>query len=418
MGGRGLARDGSAGILEKFRRRFGRETTSGRFIPEIDGLRFPAIAIVVLAHLCSLIMFRVGRTMPVTRAEWPIVAADRHAQEGVVLFFIISGFVLALPFARARLLGDRPVSLSAYFLRRVTRLEPPYLISLFILFVAKVGGRAVHLATDQGSTGTLTEHFLISAAYLHNLVYGTASIINGVAWSLEIEIQFYVLVPLLAAVFSLRSAAMRRTVLLATVVVAIALQQAFMAPIGRVAFSILGFLQYFMLGFLLADIYLTEPALSAPARRYAWDVVALAAWVTVLVAWTSGDAGRALVPFAAFVAFVAVFRGPITRRCFTNPIITTIGGMCYSIYLIHFWLLSNSMKLFFAHRPVASAFWPEMWHVGLPSLLITLPICGLFYLLIERPCMDRRWPRRLASWWHTKVLKSAHPAAASGAENA
>jgi hypothetical protein len=72
----------------------------------------------------------------------------------------------------------------------------------------------------------------------------------------------------------------------------------------------------------------------------------------------------------------------------------------------------------FIHRPVASAFWPEMWSVGLPSLLITLPICGLFYLLIERPCMDRRWPRRLASWWHTKVLKSAHSAAASGTESA
>ena len=399
----GFADGSGAGLMGRFRRRFGRETTSGRFIPEIDGLRFPAITIVVLAHLCSLIMLRVGRTVPLSPAERPIFAAEQHAQEGVVLFFIISGFVLALPFARARLLGDAPVSLRAYFLRRVTRLEPPYLISLFILFVAKVGGRAVHLATDQGSTSVLTEHFLVSAAYLHNLVYGTASIINGVAWSLEIEIQFYLLVPLLAAVFSIRSAALRRTVLLTAIVVAIGLQQAFMPPIGRVALSIFGFVQYFLLGFLLADIYLTEPALSAPACRYAWDVVALVAWVAVLVAWTSGDAGRALVPFAAFVAFVAVFRGPITRRCFTNPIVTTVGGMCYSIYLLHFWLLSNSVKLFFSHRPVASTFWPEIWRVGLPSLAIALPICGLFYLLIERPCMDRHWPHRLAGWWMAKV---------------
>src|SRR5207248_8852502 len=106
-------------------------------------------------------------------------------------FFVISGFILGLPFASFyRGLGPQ-VSLRQYFLRRLTRLEPPYILNLAVFFALKV-------ASQQYGFRELLPHFLSSCFYLHNLVYADESLVNTVTWSLEIEVQFYVLVPLLA----------------------------------------------------------------------------------------------------------------------------------------------------------------------------------------------------------------------------
>jgi len=53
-------------------------------------------------------------------------------------------------------------------------------------------------------------HFFASLVYSYGLVYGEARWINGISWSLEVEIH-YLVVPLLAMVFRLRSATVRRT---------------------------------------------------------------------------------------------------------------------------------------------------------------------------------------------------------------
>jgi peptidoglycan/LPS O-acetylase OafA/YrhL len=129
-----------------------------------------------------------------------------HGYRGVNLFYVISGFILGVPFAEHRLLGQPPVSLPRYFLRRLTRLEPPYVLNLLIC-------AALLLATGSSIAGLLP-HFAASAFYVHNLWYGEQSLINPVAWSLEIEVQFYCLAPLLAVLFSIRSRFWRMAVLL------------------------------------------------------------------------------------------------------------------------------------------------------------------------------------------------------------
>ena len=52
-----------------------------------------------------------------------------------MVFFTLSGFILALPFASNRLGDGRVVKLSKYFWRRITRIEPPYLVSLALVAV-------------------------------------------------------------------------------------------------------------------------------------------------------------------------------------------------------------------------------------------------------------------------------------------
>src|SRR5262249_23034422 len=128
---------------------------------------------------------------------------------GVELFFVISGFILGLPFAAHYINGTPRVDLRKYYLRRLTRLEPPYFAALILLFVLAVFIQGVPAAA-------LRPHLWASMLYLHDLIYGTFSPVMGVAWSLEIEVQFYVLVPVLTLLFAIRGA-LRRGAILAVI---------------------------------------------------------------------------------------------------------------------------------------------------------------------------------------------------------
>src|SRR5205814_1945469 len=115
------SRSGLRGWLAGFRR----ITTSGNYIPEIDGLRFIAIASVVLHHVAFEMAILNNRPEGFARL----------GVYGVELFFAISGFVLAAPFASYYLCGGPRVRLGQYFLRRLTRLEPPYLLALILIYL-------------------------------------------------------------------------------------------------------------------------------------------------------------------------------------------------------------------------------------------------------------------------------------------
>jgi peptidoglycan/LPS O-acetylase OafA/YrhL len=106
-----------------------RRQTSGRaFIAEIDGLRFIAILSVVLCHIATQVYSQPhGIAIGNTLAPW-----FSNGRRGGRLFFVISGFILCLPFARHHLSGAPPVRLRNYFLRRLTRLEPPYVMWILI----------------------------------------------------------------------------------------------------------------------------------------------------------------------------------------------------------------------------------------------------------------------------------------------
>src|SRR5207249_552017 len=87
-----------------------RITSTGRFIPEVDGLRFVAIASVVLYHFSGLVQ----ATESARVGTGALQAIAGHGYRGVNLFYVLSGFILGLPFADHRLRGKKPVSLPAY----------------------------------------------------------------------------------------------------------------------------------------------------------------------------------------------------------------------------------------------------------------------------------------------------------------
>jgi peptidoglycan/LPS O-acetylase OafA/YrhL len=100
---------------------------------------------------------------------------------------------------------------------------------------------------------------------------------------------------------------------------------------------------------------------------------------------------------------IAAMRSYILRRIFASPPIAIIGGMCYSIYLLHLIFIAAIFKLA-RHAILPGAAFPtnlalQIILTGIPAVLL----CTLFYLLVERPCMDPDWPSTL---WHRLTGRS------------
>ena len=189
-----------------------RTTLSGDFVPQIDGLRFLAIMAVIAFHVGHYVSERSPRPYGATLDRDPLYLLSTTGHVGVQMFFVISGMVVSLPFAKQWLAGGKKVSLKYYFLRRLTRIEPPYVIALvFWMLAFGISGKGV------APWPVMLRHFPASLFYVHNAVYGTVSYVLPPAWSLEIEVQFYVIAPLLALVFVIRGASLRRMVILLAV---------------------------------------------------------------------------------------------------------------------------------------------------------------------------------------------------------
>jgi len=374
---------------------FRRITSGGRFIPEIDGARLLAILVVLNHH----IFLQVAEPRGVS---WPsLLMLPDYGTRGVFLFFTISGFILGLPFARNALLESpersrRVFSYRAYLLRRLTRLEPPYAVILALRLVLLLA--VVH----EGLKGLLP-HFAASLFYLHNLIFGSMSPVSPPTWSLEVEVQFYLLAPFFASVFKIRSAVWRRAFLVGVTLGVSILAQTYDPGSPRLALSLAGNLQYFVAGLLLCDIYVTRPL--ERISPYAWDLAAVAALVPLLgndSPWT-----LRLFPFGAVLVYTAVLQGHFVRRFFALPLVSIGGGMCYSVYLTHGTVLTM-VDMAFAHFSLGTLplFAQRTLVIGV-SLAAVFLVGALVFAFLERPCMDPRWPARLLDRLH--ALRQRQP---------
>jgi peptidoglycan/LPS O-acetylase OafA/YrhL len=105
---------------------------------------------------------------------------------GVAIFFVISGVVLYLPYARA--IRDRRASprWPGYALRRAVRILPAYWVVLTVFAVGPFGAGVI--GPD------LTSYYGLSQ------IYDSRTVFTGlpIAWSLCVEVSFYALLPLFA----------------------------------------------------------------------------------------------------------------------------------------------------------------------------------------------------------------------------
>jgi len=314
-----------------------------------------------------------------------------HGSVGVDVFFAISGFILALPFARQHLFAAQPISLKSYYLRRITRLEPPYVISLIVLLL-------VHVFLLRATWTESMPHFLASLFYVHSLVYDSWSTINPVAWSLEVEVQFYLLAPFLASCFRIRNVRWRRGLLIGVILLSILHYNLNYEMIEALHLrkSILMHLHQFLIGFLFADFFLTDWKDVLKGRSYGFDIIGFSSLVGLLMFNAPFHVADDLIfSVCLFLSLVCLFKGRLLHTFFTQRWVVIIGGMCYSIYLLHYaliaFLATRTQTLFISE-------WGYSTNFGLQFLLIipvVLVVSAVFFAVIERPCMDKDWPARV-----------------------
>jgi peptidoglycan/LPS O-acetylase OafA/YrhL len=375
-----------------------RETASTAFIPEIDGLRFLSIMMVLFFHVDQVVseksasLYFVGSDLNVP----PISNIVKFGFQGVELFFVISGFILAVPFMRYYFgLTDRKFSLGRYFLRRLTRLEPPYILSLLLFFL-------IGLYFNRHPPELLVKSLISSLFYVHTIVYpGEFPFVNGVTWSLEIEVQYYLLAPFLVwLICGLRRSAVRRTVLFIAIVGFSILSWYLQEMLRVTTWSIAFYLQYFLSGILLCDLYLLEPRGESFPNGYwggVFGIFALLFIVCVDHVASPSPFLRILSPLVILGFYALVFWNKWWSRLFSINVLTLIGGMCYTIYLLHYILIASitnrSIRYFYVENYT-------VFRLLQAAVLLTavLLVSTAYFLAVEKPCMNREWPRKLYSY--------------------
>jgi peptidoglycan/LPS O-acetylase OafA/YrhL len=363
------------------------------YIVSLTGLRGIAALLVFLYHYSALHPgIRLDLTVPWIGSvlQFPLGLGG----VGVDVFFVLSGFLLGLPFARAALgAADAPV-LSRYFRRRFLRVFPAYYAQLGVIMAA-----GAWFVTWRPQT---VETFLAHLVMFFNIGWEPVTPIVGVWWTLPVEMGFYLLLPLLAPL-------MRPSRWLPTLVLGLAASVAYRAWAGAhfgaaapgaaflAAVQLPGSLPEFLLGasaaLLVQQRAIMQQAAPAPwlldallvlglllPALWMWHVVVGAGTDFWLGHWSMLVSPIALgLPLAA--AVTSLYWGSrLGRLLLANRGVYFFGLISYSLYLWHFPVMQQLQKL----AGPGYADWPHWIKFPLCVVAVTA-VAGLSYYLVERP---------------------------------
>ena len=134
------------------------------------------------------------------------------------------------------------------------------------------------------------------------------------------------------------------------------------------------------------------------ARTIAWDGIGIGSGLVFMVVhllWPAGLVPDLLSPWLLGGFAASALRGRLTSRVLSWVWVPVVGGMCYSIYLVHARVLSVLLTKGFGSQGLTGSFSLDWLLIACVVFPIVVGISSIFYLLIERPCMDHRWPQKL-----------------------
>lgn len=400
----------------------------GHRLAGIEGLRGVAALSVVFYHL--------GLTASAQVQSGPLESFFTLFNQGLTLFFVLSGFLLYRPFVAAIVQDRRLPSVRRYAYNRLLRIYPTYIV----IFV--VTGLLAGTVYIQGSThglgpdniGRLTDPLQIVVNALLIQMFVPQYVMSGlpVSWSLTAEITFYIVLPLLAllALFRIRQGSRKTSALVcgpvAMLIAGLGITlwandaASRMSPVEAANFgfgqsasavllrSFLAQADLFAYG-MLAAVAVVLLHVRGLQRVQTWvkATMVLGAMLIVLLAIEFARPVLSTISgLAAALILVAVVL-PSSRRNDLNRAARVLewlpfrftGVISYSIYLWHlpiiFWLITH-------HRTFGQNTFSVPMN-GLLVLAITLPLSSLSYYFVERPAM--------------KLKKSTMPARQAKAES-
>lgn len=339
--------------------------------PDIDGLRAIAVLAVVGFHVFP---------------QW-----FRGGFAGVDIFFVISGFLISnLVFAEA---DSGNFDLSGFYVRRIRRIFPALILVLVVVWCA---GWAYLLPDDFMRLG---KHIAGSAGFVANfMLWGESGYFDKAAttkpllhiWSLGVEEQFYLVMPLLwALAWRLRIRVVALTLTLIALSFALSVIMMASRPVGAF-YSPLTRIWEFLLGSLLAAIPLAREqnqltyGLRACSRWIPNDIKSFVGIIFIGGSIMSADK-RAFPGWSALVptlgACLLVAAGPfawLNRNLLASRMLVGIGLISYPLYLWHWPLMAFLSNVFPGIPPLPLG-------SGLLAIAICIALAGTTYYLIEKP---------------------------------
>jgi peptidoglycan/LPS O-acetylase OafA/YrhL len=369
-----------------------RRSRSTAHLPGLDGLRAVACLMVFAVHFGQIAGLR-GYLGPFNLAR-----LLENGNSGVALFFALSGFLLSRPYWLALGIGAALPKSGQYFTRRMARIVPAYFLCLTTLIIAN------RLWQEDDWLRNVFLHYAFAFNYLDATIFS----INPPFWTIAVEVQFYLLLPLMfAACRRLKPATAALFIValaLAVYGVHLMLILQFAKPLDQHAnvspvltYSLLAHLPHFLLGVLTAWLFNSRnfspwtPSKEIAAGREITMWIILTLLIAIL--GTSLDDllqipyGRYNLPFVPLLLCTVILLTPLTATgwvLFESPPLRLIGTISYSIYIFHLPILHAGARLMtrFSLNP------HENWFIfGGASLGTTLAIATGSYLLVERPIL-------------------------------
>jgi len=365
---------------------------------ELDGYRGIAALMIVVYH-CYLLTGQRWEDNTQRYVGQPIHLLLRNLNAGVAFFFVLSGFVIFLPFARAAIAATAPPDRWSFLARRAARILPLYVIATLTIWL---------LGLSRGEVGT--RGLLLNLTL--TTVFFNASAVLGPAWSLCHEVVFYLALACLGpglcrAAARLGTRNERTTLLLLAVALIVVVSDGYkllvlltpLSPLARnwAALQPLATMDQFGIGMALAII--AVPYGGQLSVRSAWGLRGVAGALLFLacsarVASDVVDTSRpgmlffgllCALAFGLLLASTVLTATPgWLAQGLSSPILTRLGLISYGIYLLH----EEPFLEALGRRGATPLLDPAQF------VLNTVVIGGLAilaatatYRLIERPCL-------------------------------